>query len=102
VTLYSGKPLLNLNSNGTWRNYYASTNINDGKWHRVYIFVDRDNTTGGAMYVDGKLILTFNPTVFNNRSLSTNEPLWIERHLSNKNNNFAGYLDELRIWKVTG
>ena len=39
-----------------------SINIRDGNFHHVAATVDRDSTTGGKLFVDNVLVLTFNPT----------------------------------------
>jgi hypothetical protein len=45
-------------------NFASSTgNLVDGAWHLVTVTVDRASATGGKLYVDGALSLTFNPTV---------------------------------------
>jgi hypothetical protein len=81
-----------------WSNYFGSTTVNDGKWHYVAIYVDRDNTAGGKIYVDGLCVHTFNPT---NRagSLSNGVPLLIGKHAQWGHAHFEGTLDEVWIFR---
>jgi hypothetical protein len=104
VTLYQGRPLLHVcqapGGNNNWFNYWNpnSTPINDGKWHYVAFYVERNNTTGGKIYVDGLCVHTFNPT---NRNGNLNNPLdlMIGKHADSSSNNFDGILDELWIFR---
>lgn len=102
VTIYNGRPLLQMTTASLGiGNYYPTTGpvINDGIWHKVDIYVTRDRTDGGKIYVDGGLILTFNPTKYQGTSLANTESLWIGRHLDWPYANFEGELDDMRIWK---
>ena len=53
--------------------------LRDGKLHQVALTLDRDSSTGGKLYVDGKLVLTFDPTKVRG-SLVNSEPLMIGTH----------------------
>jgi hypothetical protein len=104
VTLYKGTPLLHLRDapgQYGWRNYFGSTPVNDGKWHYVAIYVDRDNTGGGKIYVDEMCVHTFDPTS-RNGSLDNTEPLLIGKHIEWDHAHFEGALDELRIFRGRG
>ena len=99
VTLYRGCPLLHLcQPPYKWTNYAADTKINDGKWHYVAFYVERNNQTGGKIYVDGICVKTFNPTG-QNGNLNNNENLLIGKHCGWDYAYFEGVLDELWIFR---
>ena len=54
-------------------------NLHDGRWHHVVLTVERNSATGGKLYVDGRLMLTFDPTGHAG-DLSNVEPLRIGNH----------------------
>jgi len=69
VVLYNGRPLLHVcqapGGPNNWLNYCGDTSttaVNDDKWHYVAFYVERNNPTGGKIYVDGLCVHTFNPT----------------------------------------
>lgn len=75
LMLYDGRPLFQMANAAGYTNYFSLTgaNLADGIWHHVAVSVDRDNVTGGRIYVDGALVHTFNPmggTVSNAANLS--------------------------------
>ncbi|MCP5101855.1 MAG: LamG domain-containing protein [bacterium] len=102
VALYNGRPLLQMgDTDYGYFNYCpsSSTNgahVNDGLWHKVAIYVDRDNTAGGKMYVDGLCVLTFNPTRHTGTITSYGPPLLIGKHKDSSAYDFVGTLDEYR------
>lgn len=101
VTLYQGRVLLQLHdSNYGQVNYINSysTSLTDGKWHHVAIYVDRNDTTGGKIYVDGLCVLTFNPTVHTG-SLTNSAPFYLGKHSTTLSNNFVGTIDEYRHFR---
>ena len=53
--------------------------LRDGKFHQVALTLDRNSVTGGNLYVDGKVVLTFDPTKVRG-SLLNSEPLMIGTH----------------------
>jgi len=69
-----------MGTGSSWH-YYSTTNLNfaDGNWHLVAVTVDRTNSSGGRMYVDGNMVLTFDPTIISN-SISNTAPLIIAGH----------------------
>ena len=76
----------------------SSPNLQDGQFHHLAVTVDRSSTTGGRLYVDGVVVLTFNP-VPEIGNLSSAAPLRIGNH----NNpdlkcNFKGIIDELSVY----
>lgn len=72
--------------------------LRDGQWHHVALTVDRDSPTGGRLYVDGQVVMTFDPTV-QPGDLSTTEPLRIGNHADPAlNSHFKGRVDEVSIY----
>ena len=70
----------------------------DGNFHHVAMTVDRDSTTGGKLYVDGAVGLTFDPTV-EPGNLSNNEPVRSGNHATaSLNCYFKGIIDEPGIY----
>jgi uncharacterized repeat protein (TIGR01451 family) len=97
--LYGGRLAFQL-GDGTFFNYISPSSLPDlrtGAWHHVAVTVDRTSPTGGNLYVDGVVVLNFNPT---NRpgSLTNNEPLFIGRHAGDPNTTFIGLIDEVEIF----
>jgi hypothetical protein len=98
--VYSGRLLLQMTDDiHGWFNYYSSSSktVNDNQWHHVAVTVDRDNTQGGKMYVDGVVVYTFNPT---NRqgSLDTGADMWIGQE-GGGGQYYNGIIDELSLYK---
>ncbi len=70
--------------------------VDDGQWHLVAVTVDRDNSTGGRMYIDGSLVYTFNPT---NRSGDTSNSARLEiGRITPGHNYFNGAIDEVELF----
>lgn len=104
VTIYRGHPLLRMQSTAGGMNYWNSSpgskTVNDGEWHHVAIYVDRDQKDGGKIYIDGLLDYTFNPTKHMGKSLDNKAPLLIAGHALNPRGfSFVGKLDELWQFK---
>jgi len=63
VTLYYGVPLIQINDSSFGiANYYPASTVpgalvNDGKWHHIFIYVDRDNASGGHIFGWEKIII---------------------------------------------
>jgi hypothetical protein len=57
----------------------AGPDLRDGQWHHVAATVHRGSSTGGHLYVDGQVVLTFDPTE-EAGDLSNTEPLHIGNH----------------------
>ncbi|OGV08464.1 MAG: hypothetical protein A2499_04710 [Stygiobacter sp. RIFOXYC12_FULL_38_8] len=67
---------LHMGNGAVFSNFYNNTvQIADGKWHFVAATVDRKNVAGGKLYVDGNLILTFDPTIVANSITNTSSLL---------------------------
>src|SRR5439155_8445853 len=54
----------------------AGPDLRDGKFHHVALTVGRTSATGGHLYVDGQVVLTFDPTT-EPGDLSNGDPLRI-------------------------
>ncbi len=54
-------------------------NLQDGRWHHVALSVVRALTNGGNLYVDGRPVLSFDPTS-QSGDLSNSQPLRIGNH----------------------
>jgi len=98
--LYNGKLAFQLgDSTFDFYNYIdlLGTDLRDGAWHHVAVTVDRNSTTGGNLYVDGAVVLNFNPT---NRpgDLTNSDPLFIGRHAGAPSTSFIGLIDEVEIF----
>jgi hypothetical protein len=83
-------------------NYYnfppAGPDLRDGQFHLVAVTVDRDNPSGGHLYIDGISVSTFDPT---NRmgDLTNAQPLLIGIHAqAGLNAFFQGVIDEVEIF----
>jgi hypothetical protein len=83
-------------------NYVApvgGVNVADGLTHHVAVTVDRDSTTGGRLWVDGAIVLTFDPTI-RSQSLDTTASLLIgKRSTVSSAVYWNGDLDEIEIFK---
>lgn len=100
LLLYSGQLMLQLNTaDKGFYNFHtsASPRLTDGQWHFVAATVDRDNASGGTLYVDGVAIFTFDPTR-REGDLSNNDPLWIGRLKDWDQFPFEGAIDDVRIY----
>jgi hypothetical protein len=72
--------------------------MRDGKYHHVALTVSRNSTTGGRMYQDGQLVLTFDPTA-DAGDLSNEQPLRIGRNAEGVASSFKGQIDELTLYR---
>jgi hypothetical protein len=72
--------------------------LRDGMFHHVAVTLDRSSTTGGKLFVDGNVVLTFN--AFSRRGdLSNTGQLFIGGPTSATSNSlFYGSIDELAIY----
>jgi concanavalin A-like lectin/glucanase superfamily protein len=108
--LYNGRPGFQLadrmmssdcgayDPNAACTNYIAPNafKINDGQWHHVAVTVDRDQSNGGRLFVDGAVVHTFDPR---DRALSidNNTSLVIGRDRIG-DDRFVGGLDEIELF----
>lgn len=83
----------------SWHNFEsAGPDLRDGKFHHVAVTVNRRSTSGGTLYVDGKVVLTFDPTVCPG-DLSNAGPLRIGSHpVNGLPCFFNGMIDEVSIY----
>ena len=74
----------------------TSLKIADDVWHLVAVTIDRTSNTGGKLYVDGNVVLTFDATAVPN-SISNNEDLILFNE-SNYYDQTGNQIDELEIF----
>jgi hypothetical protein len=76
----------------------AGPDLRDGNFHHVAMTVDRESPTGGRLYVDGQVVLVFDPTV-EPGDLSNGEPLRIGNHATpSLFAYFKGAIDEVALY----
>src|SRR5205085_1656612 len=75
----------------------AGADLRDGSFHHVAVTVQRASTNGGRLYVDGQVVLAFNPTL-EPGDLSNTWPLHIGNHATGLNCYFKGRLDEVGLY----
>jgi hypothetical protein len=72
--------------------------LRDGHFHDVALTVERKSATGGKLFVDGQLVLTFDPTKLP-QSLVSPAPLLIGGHPDpTLDCGFKGHMDYVRIY----
>ncbi len=104
VALYNGRPMLQMCDTGYGVYNYITppsandSNVADGFWHKVSIYVNRDDTDGGKIYVDGLCVLTFDATRHTG-TLTNSASLYIGKHKDTRAYNFEGFLDEYRHFR---
>ena len=111
-TLYlsaNGTPSLQMVSEvpgGTidWTNFESPLNgaqpssAADGFWHHVGVTVERNAVDGLKLYLDGRVVGTFDPTT-HTASLTNDAPLSLGHHMIWPDNYLAGSMDDLVIVK---
>ncbi len=76
----------------------AGPDLRDGQWHYVAATVLRNSPSGGHLYVDGQMVLTFDPTE-EAGDLSNAEPLRIGNHCDpNYFTFFHGIIDKIALY----
>ncbi|MEM1182252.1 MAG: FG-GAP-like repeat-containing protein [Acidobacteriota bacterium] len=96
--VYNGRLLLQLgDSTSSWANYYSSSipRLDDGAWHHVAVRVDRNQSSGGRMYIDGAQVYSFNPT---NRQGSLSNSVNLELGRVGSSSYLDGTLDEITLY----
>ncbi|MHB8519340.1 MAG: LamG-like jellyroll fold domain-containing protein [Limisphaerales bacterium] len=80
-------------------NYFSSQpDLRDGKFHHVAVSIRRAASDGGKLYVDGQVVLTFDPTS-ERGDLSNGEPLRIGNPATpGLPSVFAGMIDEVALY----
>ena len=104
--LYKDLLGLQLGNNSNYTNYVSTTAVPaDNKWHLVAVTADRSSsscgTACGTWYLDGNAVGTFDPSTYDNFSLSsTGVPLFIGTQEAGLGGGefFKGSLDELEIF----
>lgn len=83
----------------SWHNFEsAGPDLRDGQFHHVAVTVNRLSSTGGTLYVDGKAVMTFDPTACPG-DLSNAGPLRIGNHpVNGLPCFFNGIIDEVSIY----
>jgi serine/threonine protein kinase len=83
LALWAGKIVFHmsdsLRGNGVTWGLSSGYDLRDGKFHHVAVTVERRSPTGGKMFVDGKMVLTFDPTEVPG-DLGNSQPLRIGNH----------------------
>jgi hypothetical protein len=82
----------------SWNNFSAGPDLRDGKFHHVAVTVQRNSTAGGHIYIDGQVVLTFDPTVCPG-DLSNTGPFRIGNHATPGLQAFYhGIIDEVSLY----
>ena len=71
--------------------------INNGTWHHVAVTIARTSPTGGRLYVDGVLVLTFDPTT-RPGSIANAANLRIGQRYLTATQDFKGAIDEVELF----
>ena len=98
MTVYNGRPLMQLASDDFWRSYVSTAFVADGEWHCVVVTVDRDQPDGIHFFVDGVMVVDppMNPTIVSG-SLTNSFPLRIGRRSDSVGDLFTGNIDEVAV-----
>jgi hypothetical protein len=87
---------LGINSNSIYIS--SGPDLRDGMFHHVAVTLDRTNSAGGVLYVDGAPVLVFDPRAHTNSLLNTT-PLFIGAPaITLSNSFFNGLIDEPAIY----
>jgi hypothetical protein len=72
--------------------------LRDGRFHHVALTLDRHSRTGGKLYVDGRVVMTFDATK-SNGNLANSEPLLIGTHPDTTlHAGFKGLIEDVRLY----
>jgi hypothetical protein len=75
----------------------SAPDLGDGRCHHVALTLDWHSRTGGKLYVDGKVVQTFDPTELRG-SLANSEPLLIGTHPDpTLHCGFKGLIEDVRL-----
>lgn len=93
-----------LGGSSDWTNFESPLNsaqpslAADGSWHHVGVTVERNAVDGLKLYLDGRVVGTFNPTG-HSASLTNDASLLLGRHVTWPDSYLAGSMDDLVIVK---
>ena len=80
-------------------NWVSTVNVAPGEWHFVAVTVDRDDPSGGIIYLDGVPVFVFNPTI-RPGDLTNSSPFWMGTSALNPTGSgYAGCLDEVELFQ---
>ena len=97
--IFQGKLGFQLGDGSSTLNHEApSPIVADGNWHHVAVTVKRKYPDGGKLYIDGNLVLTFDPTTRPGNITNTSD-LWIGQRMLSTPYGFNGYIDEVELFK---
>ena len=83
----------------SWHNFTTlGPDLRDGKFHHVAVSVQRNSTNGGQIFIDGNVVLTFDPTICPG-DLSNTGPLRIGNvAVPGLPANYDGIIDEVSLY----
>ncbi|HVZ41076.1 MAG TPA: LamG-like jellyroll fold domain-containing protein [Candidatus Kapabacteria bacterium] len=98
--LYGGHPGVQLADDSSgWYNFVAyNATVPQGQWAMVAVTVDRDSPSGGRLYLNGQVVLTFDPRV-RPGSLDNNGNFYIGISDIYASVPFTGTIDEVELFK---
>ncbi|MDW8310468.1 MAG: LamG-like jellyroll fold domain-containing protein [Verrucomicrobiales bacterium] len=77
----------------------AEPDLRDGRFHHVAVAVERNQPSGGRLYVDGQVVMTFDPRG-QPGDLSNEEPIHIGNHpLPGVGSFLDGVIDEISLYR---
>ena len=81
-----------------WTFRSPGSELRDGRFHHVAVTVQRDSRTGGRLYVDGKVVMTFDPTPLS-ATLANQEPVLIGTHPDTSLHcPYKGLIEDVRLY----
>ncbi|NQV50263.1 MAG: DUF5011 domain-containing protein, partial [Candidatus Marinimicrobia bacterium] len=95
-TINNGFVGAQINTGNNYLNWISPINIADSQWHHIVFTIDRDNTAGGYITVDGTQTYTFDPTGFVG-DVNNAAPL----RIGGRNDgleNWVGCIDDVRLY----
>ena len=104
VKLVNGKPQFFMKVTGNYSYLYhtASINVADNKWHHILVSVDRDQSNGIQIFVDGTQRGSGNPTVQNGNLPSSTLYIGNPNYWPAANRPyFNGLMDDIKIFHKT-
>ncbi len=97
INAFQDRPVFGVRGPGTtFQAYPTIGQIQDAAWRHIALTVDRDDTAGLKLYIDGALDNTFDPTAWAAVSIQANQDLRIGRF--NNTHGLNGSLDDLAFF----